>query len=182
MTSRKFVYTLAIVFTGLVCLANYLASLAPAHVLTLPGGYSAPWGVLCVGVVLVLKDWAMQIRGIAWSLALVLVAGLISLGSGFVFGYGSLVRVALASLCAFAVSEGLVETLILAPFRRRNFTLGVGLSATVGNAVDSLVFLVLAFPAFWTTLYVGNFLGKMIMILAGVLVTYARRRRFPVPA
>lgn len=168
---------LAVVYVALVVLANWLAA---TYLITVPGThYIAPAGVLAVGAVLVMRDWIQQLRGILWALALIVVAGLLSLGSGFAFGYGTLVRVALASLAAFAVSEGVFETLIFTPLRKRNLTLAVALSATVGNAVDSLIFLLLAFPAIWTSLYAGNLVGKLEMIAVGVALTAARRTWLP---
>ncbi len=59
---------------------------------------------------------------------------------------------------------------------------GVALSASVGNLIDSYVFLVLAFPAFWHSLYAGNVVGKFEMIAVGVALTVARRRFAPVAA
>lgn len=174
----KLYATLAVLYVSLVVLANWLAS---KYLITVPfTHYLAPAGVLCIGAVLVLRDWLWQLRGFGSSVALILVAGLLSLAAGFVFGYGSLVRVALASLLAFVVSEGIFESLIFAPLRKRHLTLGVALSASVGNLVDSFVFLVIAFPAFWMSLYAGNVVGKFEMIAVGVALTAARRVVFPV--
>jgi uncharacterized PurR-regulated membrane protein YhhQ (DUF165 family) len=171
---------LAVAYVALVVLANWLAS---KYLITVPfTHYLAPAGVLCIGAVLVMRDWIQQLKGLIWALGLIVIAGLISLASGFIFGYGSLVRIALASLAAFAVSEGIIETLIFTPMRKRHFTLGVALSSTAGNAVDSLIFLAIAFPAFWMSLYMGNFIGKLEMIAVGVALTAARRKLLPVAA
>ena len=171
---------LAVAYVALVVLANWLAS---KYLISVPfTHYIAPAGVLCVGAVLVMRDWIQQMKGLAWTFALIAVAGLLSLASGFAFGYGTLVRVALASLIAFAISEGIFETAIFTPLRKRNLTLGVALSATVGNAIDSLIFLTIAFPAIWTTLYAGNFVGKLEMIAVGVALTAVRRWKVPVVA
>ena len=176
----KLFVPLAVAYVALVVLANWLAS---KYLITVPfTHYIAPAGVLCVGAVLVMRDWIQQLRGLPTTFALIAVAGLLSLASGFAFGYGTLVRVALASLAAFAVSEGIFETLIFTPLRNRNLTLGVALSATVGNAIDSLVFLLIAFPAIWTSLYAGNFVGKLEMIVVGVALTALRRWKAPVPS
>ncbi len=45
-------------------------------------------------------------------------------------------KIAVASVLAFTVSET-IEAIVFTPIRRRNLTLGVALSATVGNSVDS---------------------------------------------
>jgi uncharacterized PurR-regulated membrane protein YhhQ (DUF165 family) len=171
---------LALAYITLVVLANWLAS---KYLITVPfTHYLAPAGVLCIGAVLVLRDWLWQLRGFWSSVALIFIAGLLSLAAGFIFGYGSLVRVAVASLIAFIVSEGIFESLVFAPLRKRNFTLGVALSASVGNLIDSLVFLVIAFPAIWTMLYAGNVVGKFEMIAVGVALTAVRRKVIPVAA
>ncbi len=169
---------LAVAYVALVVLANWLAS---KYLITVPfTHYIAPAGVLAIGAVLVMRDWLQQLRGLRWVFGLILGAGLLSLASGFVFGYGTLVRVALASLAAFIVSEGIFETAIFTPLRKRHFTLGVALSASAGNLIDSYVFLALAFPAFWTSLYAGNVVGKFEMIAVGVALTLMRRRWVPV--
>lgn len=171
---------LAVAYVALVVLANWLAS---KYLITVPfTHYLAPAGVLCIGAVLVLRDWLWQLRGFWSSVALILIAGVLSFVLGFALGYGSLIRVAVASLVAFIVSEGIFESLVFAPLRKRRFTLGVALSASVGNLIDSLVFLVIAFPAFWTSLYAGNVIGKFEMIAVGVALTAARRRLVPVAA
>jgi len=169
---------LAVAYVALVVLANWLAS---KYLITVPfTHYLAPAGVLCIGVVLVLRDWLWQLRGFWSSVALILVAGILSYVIGVVGGYGSLQRIALASLLAFVVSEGIFESLVFAPLRKRHLTLGVAASASVGNLIDSFVFLVIAFPAFWTSLYAGNVIGKFEMIAVGVALTAARRRLVPV--
>ena len=171
---------LAAAYVALVVLANWLAS---KYLITVPfTHYLAPAGVLCIGAVLVLRDWLWQLRGFWSSVALILIAGALSFVLGFALGYGALVRVAVASLVAFIVSEGIFESLVFAPLRKRRFTLGVALSASVGNLIDSLVFLALAFPAIWTTLYAGNVIGKFEMIAVGVTLTAARRKLVPVAA
>ncbi len=171
---------LAATYVVLVVLANWLASKYFIQIPWFGHSYTAPAGVLAIGFVLVARDWLQQLRGLRWVFALIVGAGLLSLASGFVFGYGTLVRVALASLAAFLISEGIFETAIFTPLRKRHFTLGVALSSTAGNLIDSYVFLAIAFPAFWTSLYAGNVLGKFYAIVPAVAVTAMRRRWIPV--
>ena len=66
------------------------------------------------------------------------------------------------------------------PLRKRNLTLGVGLSGTVGNAIDSWLFLQLAFAS--QAFFVGQFIGKTEMIALGTLLTLGRRRLLPARA
>jgi len=161
---------LALAYFGLVILANWLAS---RYVVSVGFGLVAPAGVFCIGAVLVLRDWLQQLHGLLWTMALVYAAGLASWAIGDAAGWTSLEKIAVASVVAFTVSET-VEAVVFTPLRRRNLTLGVGLSATVGNALDSWLFLQLAFGS--QALFTGQFVGKGEMIALGTLVTFWRRR------
>ena len=85
----------------------------------------------------------------------------------------------MASVVAFTISET-VEAVVFTPIRNRSLTLGVALSATVGNAVDSYLFLSIAFSS--TAFFWGQFWGKNEAIAAGVVLTLLRRRVVPVAA
>ena len=162
---------------ALVLLANWLASAYVVHVPLTP--YVAPAGVFCIGGVLVLRDWMQQLGGLVRTMPLVYAAGLLSWLVGDLAGWTSLEKIAIASVVAFTISET-VEALVFTPLRRRNLTAGVALSATAGNALDSYVFLTLAFSS--TAFFWGQFWGKSEAIAFGVLLTLARRRLAPVPA
>ncbi|MGZ4386577.1 MAG: VUT family protein, partial [Gaiellaceae bacterium] len=167
---------LALAYAALVVLANWLAS---RYVVSVGLGRVAPAGVFCIGGVLVLRDWLQQLRGLAWTMPLVYAAGLASWGIGDAAGWTRLEKVAIASVVAFTVSET-VEAVVFTPLRRRSLTLGVALSGTVGNAIDSYLFLALAFGS--QAFFVGQFIGKSEMIVLGTLVTLARRRLLPAAA
>lgn len=169
--------SLSLVYVGLAVLANWLASRYLVAVPFTP--YVAPAGVFCIGAILVLRDWLQQIAGLRYTLALVPIGGAASYLIGMAAGWTSLQRIALASLAAFLVSET-VEALIFTPIRKRNLTVGVLASGLVGNAVDSWLFLTLAFGS--TAFFWGNFYGKAEMILVGAALTLARRRVLPVSA
>lgn len=173
---KKFV-VLAASYLGLVILANWLASKYIVHVPFTP--YMAPAGVFCIGGVLVLRDWMQQLKGLRWTMPLIYIAGLISWGVGDLAGWTSLQKIAVASVIAFSASET-VEALVFTPLRKRNLTLGVALSSTVGNALDSWLFLTLAFGS--TLFFWGQFWGKTEMIVIGVALTLFRRRLVPVTA
>ena len=126
-------FILAAVYSGLVVLANWLAS---RYVVSVGFGRVAPAGVFCIGGVLVLRDWLQQLRGLLWTMPLVYSAGLASWAIGDAAGWTSLEKIAVASVVAFTISET-VEAVVFTPLRKRRLTLGVGLSATVGNALDS---------------------------------------------
>ena len=167
---------LAASYLALVVLANWLAS---KYVISVGFGRVAPAGVLCIGVVLVLRDWLQQLRGLLWTMPLVYLAGLASWGIGDAAGWTKLEKIAVASVVAFTVSET-VEAVVFTPLRNRNLTLGVALSGTVGNAIDSWLFLQLAFSS--QAFFLGQFIGKGEMIAAGTLLTFWRRRLLPAAA
>jgi uncharacterized PurR-regulated membrane protein YhhQ (DUF165 family) len=165
---------LAALFFGLVVLANWLAA---TYVVPVGFGKTAPAGVYCIGAVLVLRDWMQQLRGLFWTMPLVYAAGLASWGIGNAAGWTSLQKIAVASVVAFTISET-VEAIVFTPLRKRSLTLGVGLSATVGNALDSYVFLTLAFGSL--AFFAGQFIGKSEMIAVGTILTFMRRKLVPV--
>jgi queuosine precursor transporter len=169
--------TLAVGFVGLVLLANWLASRFVVHVPLTP--YMAPAGVFAIGGVLVLRDWMQQLAGLRWTMPLVYAAGLFSWLVGDLAGWTSLQKIAIASVIAFTVSET-IEALVFTPIRNKQLTLGVALSATIGNAIDSYIFLTIAFSS--TAFFWGQFWGKNEAIAVGVLLTLARRRFAPVVA
>jgi queuosine precursor transporter len=167
---------LAAGYVSLVVLANWLAS---RYVISVGFGRMAPAGVLCIGAVLVLRDWLQQLRGLLWTMPLVYAAGLASWGIGDIAGWTKLEKVAVASVIAFTVSET-AEAAVFTPLRNRNLTLGVALSGTVGNAIDSWLFLQIAFAS--QAFFVGQFIGKTEMIALGTLLTFGRRRLLPAAA
>lgn len=173
---RKLFVPLALTYIGLVILANWLAS---AYVASVGFGYAAPAGVFAIGAVLVLRDWIQQLSGLKTTMVMVYAAGVASWVIGNVAGWTSLQKIALASVIAFTISET-VEAVVFTPVRRRNLGLGVFLSGTVGNALDSFVFLAIAFGS--QQFFVGQFIGKTWMIVAGTLLTVMRRRIIPTPA
>ncbi len=157
---RRFV-PLALLYLGLVILANWLAA---RYRVSVGFGREAPAGVFCIGAVLVLRDWLQQLKGLAWVMPLVYAAGLASWWIGDAAGWTSLEKVAVASV-------------VFTPVRRLSLTAGVLCSATVGNALDSYLFLRLAFGS--EAFFLGQFLGKGEMIALGTVLTLFRRRLVP---
>jgi uncharacterized PurR-regulated membrane protein YhhQ (DUF165 family) len=160
---------------ALAVLSNWLAS---RFTITVPlTTLVAPAGVLTIGACFVLRDWLAQLAGFGWGLAVIPVAGAASSLIGEAAGWTGLRKIAVASVLAFLASETL-EAAVFAPLRRRSLTGGVLASGLVGNALDSWLFLTLAFGSlafFW-----GNFVGKAEMILVGAALTATRRRLAPV--
>jgi len=134
------------------------------HVIGVGFGYEAPSGVLLIGLALVARDYVQQTLGrratliaIAIGVALsVLIAPAVAVASGVAFGLGE--------LADFAVYTPLAE---------RRLYLAVLASGVAGAAVDSLIFLRMAFgsTAFWQ----GNVLGKVWMSLAALPLIAAAR-------
>lgn len=171
----RVIVLLALGYVGLAVLANWLAS---KYVWSVGFGYRAPAGVFAIGVVLVLRDWLNQLNT-KLSLALIPVASGLSYGIGEAAGWSALQKIALASVAAFLISEA-VEWAVFAPIRKRSLTLGVALSGSVGIALDSYVFLSLAFGSL--AFLDGQMIGKAEALAAGVLLTAGRRRLVPVTA
>ena len=171
----KLFLPLAACYVGLVIVANWLAS---AYVVDVPlTPYTAPAGVFCIGAVLVLRDWIQQLRGLYWTMPLVYLAGLVTWAAGYLAGWRGWQDVAVASVVAFSVSET-VEALVFTPLRKRNLSLGVALSGTIGNAIDSYLFLTIAFGS--TAFFWGQFWGKSEMIIIGTALTMMRRKIAPI--
>jgi uncharacterized PurR-regulated membrane protein YhhQ (DUF165 family) len=167
---------LAVVLVALVVLANWLAA---NFTVPVGFGYRAPGGVFCIGAVLVLRDWMQQLRGLRWTMPLVYVAGLLSWLIGDLAGWTDVQKIAVASVVAFTVGETM-EAVVFTPIRRRSLTTGVALSGTVGSAIDSALFLWIAFGSL--AYFTGQFIGKTEMIAIGTLLTLARREILPAPA
>jgi uncharacterized PurR-regulated membrane protein YhhQ (DUF165 family) len=171
---RGLTLTLAAAYLALVILANWLAS---RYLITVPlTTLVAPAGVLCIGAVLVIRDWLQALVGLRWTMPLVYAAGLVSWGVGDLAGWTALEKVAVASVVAFTVSET-IEALVFTPLRRRNLTVGVLASGLVGSAVDSALFLWMAFGS--EMFFRGQFVGKGEMIVVGAALTMTRRRLLP---
>lgn len=167
--------SLSLVYVTLAVVANWLAS---KYLVAVPFTvYVAPAGVFCIGAILVLRDWIQQLTSLRYTLALVPVGGAASYLIGVGAGWTSLQRIALASLAAFVVSET-VEAAVFTPLRKRSLTTGVFASGIVGNAIDSALFLWLAFGS--EAFFAGNFIGKAEMIVVGSALTLVRRTVVPV--
>jgi uncharacterized PurR-regulated membrane protein YhhQ (DUF165 family) len=119
-------------------------------------GFSAPSGVLMIGLALVLRDAIHETYGRRWVMAGILC--------GAAFSAGVSPSLALASGVAFAVSE-IGDFAVYEPLRRRSKALAVAISGTVGGAIDSALFLFLAFGSL--DFFAGQFIGKTEMAILG---------------
>lgn len=130
-------------------------------------GLMAPSGVLMIGLALVLRDWLHELAGWRWSLAAVLLGGALSLGV-------SPASVALASAVAFTLAE-IADLAVYTPLRRRSIPLAVAASQVVGAALDSALFVWIAFGSF--DFSAGTTLAKLYAGAAVALILWARDAR-----
>ena len=131
-------------FTSTIPAANWLignvgTTCIPGGPCLIPVGFGlmAPSGVLMIGLALVLCDWLHELAGWKWSLAAVFVGGALSLTF-------SPPAIAVASAAAFTLAE-LADLGVYAKLRKRGAALAVMASQVVGAALDSALFVYLAF-------------------------------------
>jgi uncharacterized PurR-regulated membrane protein YhhQ (DUF165 family) len=147
----------AAAYVATIPLANWLighvGTCIPDGPCVVPVGFglTAPSGVLAIGVALVLRDMVHRRAGPWWTLACILVGSVLSLTV-------APPALALASAVAFLLSE-LADFAVYAPLARRRLALAVLLSGIVGAAVDSALFLWLAFGSF--DHLAGQIVGKL---------------------
>ena len=103
-------------------------------------GLMAPSGVLVIGVALVLRDFVQEHLGWRSATVAILAGGVLSL----IFSPPAL---AIASAAAFVISE-LANQLVYTPLRKKHRPGAVAVSQVVGAAVDSFLFVFIAFGTF----------------------------------
>ena len=125
----------------------------------------APSGVLMVGAALVLRDAVHRLLGWQWAIAAILFGAVLS----FQFSPPALV---VASVAAFLLSE-LADLAIYAPLQRKRLALAVAASGVVGAAIDSAVFLWMAFGSL--DFISGQIVGKLWMTVVAAIILMAIR-------
>jgi uncharacterized PurR-regulated membrane protein YhhQ (DUF165 family) len=146
---------------GTVCLAE-----GPCLIPVAPG-ISAPSGVLMVGLALVLRDLVQRRLGLLAGLAAIVIGAALS-------AWIAPPAIVVASTVAFLLSE-LADFFVYTPLQRRRFVTAVVASSIVGLAVDSAVFLYLAFGSL--DFLPGQIIGKLWMVLVTIPVVQWLRRR-----
>lgn len=148
---------------GTVCISNG-PCLLPVGL-----GLTAPSGVLVVGAALVLRDMVHEAGGSMAALLAIAIGSVLA----WMFAPPALV---LASVAAFLLAE-LADLAVYAPLRSRRLGLAVLASGIVGAAVDSAIFLWLAFGSL--DFIAGQLLGKTWMSVAAfsVLTILSKRTR-----
>jgi uncharacterized PurR-regulated membrane protein YhhQ (DUF165 family) len=157
-------------------LIGYIATIAAANwAITTWGlvpvgfGLMAPAGVYFAGLAFTLRDLTQESLGRWWTLAAIGVGALLSLAV-------SAPQFAVASGLAFLVSE-LADFAVYTPLRERHWLGAVALSNVVGLAIDSALFLILAFGSL--DFLAGQVVGKAWVTLATMAVLWAVRARRP---
>jgi queuosine precursor transporter len=134
---------------GTACVPN-----GPCLIPVAPG-LSAPSGVLMIGLALVLRDLVQRRLGLGWAIGAILLGAVLSAA----FSPPSLV---VASVAAFLFSE-FADLAVYTPLAKRGLVLAVLASSPVGLAIDSIVFLYLAFGSL--DFLIGQIVGKAWMVL-----------------
>ena len=128
-------------------------------------GILAPSGVLAIGLALVLRDLVQRRLGMRWALVAIAVGTLLS-------GAVAPKAVVAASIVSFCLSE-LADLAVYTPLQRRSLVLAVAASGVVGLAVDSVLFLSLAFGSL--DFLTGQMIGKGWALLAALPVVHLLR-------
>jgi uncharacterized PurR-regulated membrane protein YhhQ (DUF165 family) len=173
------VVALTVAFAATIPAANWMignvgTECIPQGPCLLPVGFGlhAPSGVLLVGAALVLRDLVHEAGGAKAALAAIALGGLVA----WFFAPPALV---LASVLAFVLAE-LADLAVYAPLRANRLWLAVLASGLVGAAVDSAVFLWVAFGSL--DFIAGQVVGKLWLSLAAAPVMLALRNRDRVAA
>ena len=136
-------------------------------------GLMAPSGVLMIGLALVLRDWLHEVAGWKWSVVAVLFGAILSLSF-------SPPSIAVASAVAFTLAE-MADLAVYSKLRAKGAALAVFASQVVGAALDSAIFVYLAFGSLefsaGTTLakiYAGAIVALIILVKKGHLNAKSR--------
>lgn len=166
MNRRRVVGALALVgFLGSIPFANWWLEVHGLWMLPWLG--AVPSGVWVVAFSFVLRDLAQVLLGRRWAWAAIVV------GTVLTWWLAS-PALAVASGVAFAFSES-ADALIFTPLADRGrFALGVAISGYAASAVDSALFVRIAFGSFdgWWQLW----LVKTLFVLAATPVAWLVRR------
>jgi len=146
--------------------------LAARFIVPLPFGLAVPAGVFAIAPTFTLRDVIHERWGRRGAYYLIGCASIISWLIAVITGSGVLARVTLASVLAFAFNE-VLDTEVYAVLRARSRAAAILGSNAVSAAVDSALFILVAFGPNWR-LIVGQYVVKMI--LAGVVALWVLRR------
>jgi hypothetical protein len=160
-------YIILVGYIGVIIAANW--SISQWGIITIGFGLMAPAGVYWAGLAFSLRDALHEISGKTWVVGAILVGALLS---GLL---EDTQRIALASGTAFLVSE-LADLAVYTPLRKRGKVVALATSNAVGLAIDSALFLWLAFGSL--DFIQGQIVAKAYMtggVIALMLVWRYRR-------
>lgn len=152
-------------YIATIWLANW--AIATVGLVPVAPGLLAPAGVFFAGLALGLRDLVQESLGRRWTVAAIVLGAALSALVSPAF--------ALASGAAFLFSET-ADFLVYTPLRERSWPLAVVASNVVGDVVDSVLFLLLAFGSL--DFLAGQLVGKWETIVPCVaLMGWWRSRR-----
>jgi len=160
--------TIATLYVACILTADVLAA---RWIVSLPFGLAVPAGVFAVAPVFTLRDEIHERWGRRGAYLWIALASLCSWGLAVVVGSGLLARVTLASVVAFLVNEAL-DTEIYHKLRARSRLAAILGSNAVSAAVDSVLFIGVAFGLDWS-LIAGQYVVKVA--LAGLVGWWVTR-------
>jgi uncharacterized PurR-regulated membrane protein YhhQ (DUF165 family) len=159
---------LIVLYLSTIPLANWMISnlgtqFFPGgpHTIPVGFGYSAPSGVLMIGLALFLRDLVQKTYGRKVTL--------IAIGVGVLLSYAVNPAVATASAIAFACGE-LADFVVYTKLRKKTLVGAVVSSGIIGGIIDSFLFLQIAFGS--TMYWQGQVIGKTQMALLGGLLIW----------
>jgi queuosine precursor transporter len=155
-------YLIAALFVSTVFTANW--ALDTFGIIPIGFGLMAPAGVFFAGLGFLLRDLLHEVASRRWVVGAILIGAVASYWINPVF--------AVASGLAFLVSE-LADYGVYAPLRVRTLVGGMAASQVVGAAVDSALFLWLAFGSL--QFFTGQFVGKVAMTVPALALILAYR-------
>lgn len=160
----------SVLYVLFVILADVLAA---RWIVPIGFGLAVPAGVFAIAPIFTLRDKIHQDRSAWYTVKLVLVASAISYIASVALGNDLLGRVTIASVVAFVLSE-LIDTFLYALFPRSTWLRRVFVSNVVSSAIDSIVFITIAF-GFQPQFIVGQYIAKMV--IASIVALYLNHGR-----
>lgn len=156
-------------FVACVVLANAITS----HFGLVPVGFglTATAGTYAAGLALVTRDYLQEAAGLAWVVAGILAGAALS-------WWLAAPAIAVASGVAFLASET-ADALVYTPLRRSTRAGAILASSLIGAAIDTLIFVGLAFGAAAITpqVFAGQMLVKVVYVALPVAAFAAWRVR-----
>lgn len=129
------------------------------HTIPVGFGYTAPSGVLLIGLALFARDYVQEHYGRNKTL--------IAIAAGIILSYFVNPDVATASAIAFALGE-LADFAIYTKIRKHSKPAAILTSGTIGGIIDSFVFLQIAFGS--TMFWQGQVIGKTIVAATAAII------------